>query len=156
MGQGWGRGRHGGETDRQIDTPIYCSTYLCIHWLILVCALTRDQTHNLGVLGRCSNQLSHPVRASVTLFEVCSAMALSLLTEYCIHHQGNFRVFLQPLNKTPCPLATTFQSSTPPSLRQPLLYPHSPQICLFWISYINGVTQHMILRDSLLSLSLLF
>ena len=28
-----------------------CSTYLCIHWLILVCALTGDQTHNLGVLG---------------------------------------------------------------------------------------------------------
>ena len=28
-----------------------CSTYLCIYCLILVCALTRDQTPNLAILG---------------------------------------------------------------------------------------------------------
>ena len=33
-----------------------------IHWLILVCALTGDWTHNLGVPGWCSNQMSHPDR----------------------------------------------------------------------------------------------
>ena len=27
-----------------------CSTYLCIHWLLLVCALTRDGTCNLGAI----------------------------------------------------------------------------------------------------------
>ena len=27
------------------------NTYLCIHWLILVCALTRDKTHNLALWG---------------------------------------------------------------------------------------------------------
>ena len=43
---------------------ICSSTYLCIYWLILVCALTGDWTHNLGVLGWCSNQLSYPARAS--------------------------------------------------------------------------------------------
>ena len=40
------------------ETSICCSTYLCIHWLLLILVLTRDWTHNLGVLGRCSNQLS--------------------------------------------------------------------------------------------------
>ena len=35
---------------------------LTFQWLSLVCALTRDQTHNLDVWGGCSNQLSHPPR----------------------------------------------------------------------------------------------
>ena len=30
-------------------TLICCSTYLCIHWLILVCSLTRNRTHNLVI-----------------------------------------------------------------------------------------------------------
>ena len=47
---------------------IRCSTYLCIHSLILVCALTGDQTHNLGALGWCSNQLSNPARIILTQF----------------------------------------------------------------------------------------
>ena len=42
------------------------STYLCIHWLILEYARTVDRTHNLGVLGQCSNQLSYPARARMT------------------------------------------------------------------------------------------
>ena len=46
---------------------IYCSTYLCIHWLILVCALTRDQTHNLGVSVQCYNQLSYSARTYTCL-----------------------------------------------------------------------------------------
>ena len=41
--------------------------FLCVHWLILVCALTRDQTHNLGELGKCSNQLSYLARAKAAL-----------------------------------------------------------------------------------------
>ena len=40
-----------------------CSTYLCIHWVILVGALTEKQTCNLGILGWHSNQLSYPVMA---------------------------------------------------------------------------------------------
>ena len=32
-------------------------------WLTLACALTRGPTRNLGVSGRCSNQLSCPARA---------------------------------------------------------------------------------------------
>ena len=40
-----------GELGREGATWIYCSTYLCIHWLLLVCALTRDQTQNFGVIG---------------------------------------------------------------------------------------------------------
>ena len=47
---------------REKGTLICCSTYLYIHWLILICALTGDQTHNLGVLGQHSNQLNHPDR----------------------------------------------------------------------------------------------
>ena len=30
---------------RKRGTSICCFTYLCIHWLILICALTRDQTY---------------------------------------------------------------------------------------------------------------
>ena len=47
-----------GEGERESETSICCSTYLFIHWLILVCALTRDWTCNLGVIGQHSNQLS--------------------------------------------------------------------------------------------------
>ena len=45
------------------------STYLCLHCLILVCALNGDRAHNLGVLGQCSNQLSYPVRAPSSLLK---------------------------------------------------------------------------------------
>ena len=51
-----GRGREG-------EIEIHCSIYLCIHWLLLVCALTRDQTCNLGISQRPSNQLSYLARA---------------------------------------------------------------------------------------------
>ena len=47
-----GRGEWG---EKEILT--FCSTYLCIHWLILICAWSRDSTCNLGKLGGCSNQL---------------------------------------------------------------------------------------------------
>ena len=34
------------------EISIWCYTYLCTHWLSLVCALTRDQTCNIGVSGQ--------------------------------------------------------------------------------------------------------
>ena len=40
-----------GKGGRERETSICCSTYLCIHWLILVCALTGDRTRNLGLSG---------------------------------------------------------------------------------------------------------
>ena len=49
-----------GERQRNI-TLLF--TYLCVHWLIFVCALTGDQTCNLGVTDWHSNQLSHLARA---------------------------------------------------------------------------------------------
>ena len=48
---------------RERETMICCSTSVCIHWLILICALTRDGTCNFGVLGRCYNQLRYPAGA---------------------------------------------------------------------------------------------
>ncbi|KAF6114751.1 hypothetical protein HJG60_010685 [Phyllostomus discolor] len=45
------------------EKEICCSTYLCVHWLTLVCAVTRDRTHNLGIWERCSNQLSYLARS---------------------------------------------------------------------------------------------
>lgn len=38
------------------ETLICWCTYLHIHWSVLVCALTRDQSCNLGVSGWLSNQ----------------------------------------------------------------------------------------------------
>ena len=52
------------DRETQRGTSICCSTHLCIYWLILVYALTRDYTCNLGVFGQCSNQLLYPSRAS--------------------------------------------------------------------------------------------
>ena len=40
------------ERKRERETSVCCSTYWCIHWLLLICALTRDQAHNIGVSGR--------------------------------------------------------------------------------------------------------
>ena len=34
-------------------------------WLILVYALIGDGTYNAGIVGQCSNQLSHLARASI-------------------------------------------------------------------------------------------
>ena len=36
---------------RERETSICCSTYLCIHWLLLICALPGDWTRNFGVSG---------------------------------------------------------------------------------------------------------
>ena len=44
---------------RKGETWICCFTYVCIHWLILLCSLTWDQTYNLGVSEQLSNQLSY-------------------------------------------------------------------------------------------------
>ena len=41
--------------------------YLRIHWLILVCVLAGDQTHNLDILGQHSTQLSYLARAPFSL-----------------------------------------------------------------------------------------
>ena len=57
----------GGERETQREILTCCSTYLYIHWLLLVCALTRDWTHNLGILGWCYNQLSYLARAIIII-----------------------------------------------------------------------------------------
>ena len=59
-----------GQGERERETSICCSAYLCIHWLLLVCALTGDGTHNLGVLGGHFNQLSYLSRARPVSFEL--------------------------------------------------------------------------------------
>ena len=53
------REKEGGKEREKQKTLIWCSTYLYIHWLLLVCALTRGWTHNCDALEWCSNQLSH-------------------------------------------------------------------------------------------------
>ena len=45
----WGAG---GKIERK--TLICYSTYLYVHWLLLVCSLTRDWTCNLNISGQCS------------------------------------------------------------------------------------------------------
>ena len=52
------------EREREI-TFVVLLIYAFLHRLLLVCALTGDQTHNLGVLGQYSNQLNCPARASL-------------------------------------------------------------------------------------------
>ena len=47
---------------KEREREICCSTVLCIHWLFLVCALTRDWMCNFGLSGWCSN---HPTELSI-------------------------------------------------------------------------------------------
>ena len=56
--------------ERERGKLICCSKYSCIHWLILVCALARDQTCNLGLWGWCSEQLSYPARAQKYILKI--------------------------------------------------------------------------------------
>ena len=62
----WERGRGTwGEREKERERKKHlfcCSTYVYIHWLLLVCALTRDGTCSLGVSGQCSNHLSFLTR----------------------------------------------------------------------------------------------
>ena len=63
------------------ETSVCGSTYLCIHWLIVVCVLIDDRTHNLGVLEHRCNQLGYPASQGQSwpflfclwLLSVCSA-----------------------------------------------------------------------------------
>ena len=50
--------RERGRKRERKETSICCSTYSCIHWLLLVYVLTGDRTCNLAVLRQHSNQLS--------------------------------------------------------------------------------------------------
>ena len=74
------REREGGEREK---SSICCSVYWCIYWLIIVCALTGDWTHNFGILGQCSNQLSYPARVFL-----CSPPPFFLLRFYLFILRG--------------------------------------------------------------------
>ena len=69
----WPWGERETDTDRQTDrqTLTCCSTYLSIHWLLVVCTFTRDGTHNPGLAGWLYNQSSYSVRASLAP-SICS------------------------------------------------------------------------------------
>ena len=51
------------------EASICCSTYLCIHHLILVYTLTGDRTHRFSILRLHSNQLSYVARAAAATFK---------------------------------------------------------------------------------------
>ena len=53
--------------ERERETSVCCFTYLCTHWLLLICTCTRNQTCNLGIWGQRSNQLSYPARPNGVL-----------------------------------------------------------------------------------------
>ena len=61
--------------ERERETSICCSTYLCIHLLILVCVQLGDGTCKLGLTGWHTTQLSYPARASLTM--VCLTVTFS-------------------------------------------------------------------------------
>ena len=54
------------ERERERERPWFVIPL--IHWLIFICAFTRGQTHNLGISGWCSNQLSYLARYANFLF----------------------------------------------------------------------------------------
>ena len=72
------RWRKGAEREQKQETLIYCLTYLCIHWLLLVCALTMSQTCNPGILGQHSKQLNNPATPSQELWTT----GVNVLTEH--------------------------------------------------------------------------
>ena len=62
--------REKGQEKERKETSICCSTHLCIHWLLLVGALTGVWTRNLGILGQWCNQVSYYVRAILCDFKI--------------------------------------------------------------------------------------
>ena len=79
--EGEEREKGGEERERErhfLSKKYCCSTYLCIHWLILVCALMGDQTCNLGVSGWCSNQLSYLARAETYIILLTNVTPINL------------------------------------------------------------------------------
>lgn len=66
------RGREG-EEEKEREALIRCPTYLWIHRLVLVCALTRGSNLQLGIPGQRSDQRSCPVRTAFSSFSTLSA-----------------------------------------------------------------------------------
>ena len=67
--------------EREIERHVnLLFTYSCIHWLILICALTGDRTHNLCVSGQCSDQLSYLARANSELCNYAYSCVFSLFS----------------------------------------------------------------------------
>ena len=60
------------------------STYWCIHWLLLVCALTRDRTCNLGVLGRHSKQLGYLTSTNLLILDQNTIPIEEIMCYRCI------------------------------------------------------------------------
>ena len=95
------------------EREIYCCTYRCICWLVLVCVLTRDRTCNLGIWDD-SNQLSYPAR--VLCYPWLSAPhsqapGLALGAPLCIATEGL---------AFPLPAPHQAGPKAPPSLLSPL------------------------------------
>lgn len=44
-----------GEREEGERSIACCCTFLCAHWWVLTCALTRDHIRHLGLVGWCSN-----------------------------------------------------------------------------------------------------
>ena len=65
------------------ETLICCSTYPCIHLLLLVCVLTGDRTHKPCVSGQCSNLLSYLASTMLLLFDS--------------HSKSEWQMFVLPL-----------------------------------------------------------
>ena len=142
------------ERERERDLLICCSTYLCNHWLILACALTRDWTYNLGVSRQCSNQLNYLARVDGALFfgrqstlellSVPVVMVSSPLCCFCFTFMyGSPGCDQSPLLKaqTPYIFATTPKSSClPGNNTEEYTGPYclwSVDICLFPMESIN-------------------
>ena len=62
--------RERGMGDREREKHLSTVPTVCIHWFLLVCTLTRDQTCNLDISGPCSNPLGYPARAGQGIFDL--------------------------------------------------------------------------------------
>ena len=62
---------------------IWCSTHSRIHCLTSAYVLARDQTHNLGMLRRHSNQLSYPPKEHYLFIYYC-IIIINLLLPLCV------------------------------------------------------------------------
>ena len=89
------------------ERNIGLSAYLCIHRLLLVCALTGAWTHDPGVSGQRSNCLSYPARAWVSFISFSCPAVLARISRKVSNRSGR--------NRHPCrfwPWGTGTQPST--------------------------------------------
>ena len=121
------------------------STAVYLHHNNPLCLCITLQFHSLSVFTY--------ILFFVTALLKYNSHAIKFTLKVCNHHHYLIPdIFITPKKK---PYTHHFPFPSPHSLRQPLIYFLSLQICLFWTCHINGIIQYLFFCVWFISLSVL-